>query len=116
MSKGTLNLYPIFLRDVRAKHKTSSVRLGNKLKDYLEGDLVILTSGWDAESAVQVARVEITKVFCVRLGKVDDADLFPDECFPLTRYALRYTLGLIYKRAVCDADYVTIVKWRYVDA
>lgn len=115
-SELILNFYPFYEDLITTHKKFTTLRLGDRRNEFKIGDVVDITTGWDATKVGQLKRIEkgtIASVETKRLSELTSTDLDGESPDCQEKSAVKYVLGSIYRRIVNEDDPVTIVKWRY---
>lgn len=108
-----LNFYPYY-RDLLADGaKTTTIRLSNH-EEFVSGDEVSITVGWDLNSGEHLRYGEIVKVYKKRIRDLTDADFEGESPDCKEPEPTAMVLGAIYRKEVTLDDEVVVVKFTYV--
>jgi len=114
---NTLNFYPYYEQLLKRKEKSTTIRLGDKRSEYRVGDIVTITIGWNEKSqhdVTEICKAQIISVLYKTIKNITENDLKGEspDCF--SKESLPYVLSAIYRRAVTENDFVTIIHWKYL--
>jgi hypothetical protein len=109
----TLNFYPYYEEYLRAKKKTTTIRLTNR-GELTPGETVMLTLGWDETNATCLHPVRIRSVYSKRIRDLSPEDLSGESPDCHNAETARLVLGCIYRSVLKDEDKVTVFKFDHV--
>jgi len=111
-----LNLYPFYEKLLREKKKSVSIRLGDQRSKYHVGEEVDLTAGWNLDgNGSFIDRVVITNVDFKRIREIVKSDIEGESPDCSNKKQIPYVLSAIYRKVVSEQDYVTIIRWKYLE-
>lgn len=109
----TLNFHPYYDEYLRAKKKTTTLRLSNR-GDLKSGDTVMLTLGWDETNAIPLHPVKIHIVYSRRIRDLSPEDLRGESPDCRDSETARLVLGCVYRTVLRDDEEVTVVKFEHL--
>jgi len=112
---ANLNFYPFYERLLRERKKCVTIRLGDQRSKYYVGEEVNLAVGWNEEASKLVDRVRITNVDFKRIEEIVESDIDGESPDCTSKKQIPYVLSAIYRKVVTEQDYVTIVRWKYLE-
>lgn len=105
-----LNFYPIYETYLRAKKKTTTLRLGN-YSLLRPGDEVLLSIGWEEDKATPLHPGVIKAVYRRRIDELNNEDFRGESPDCKTVETAKLALGCIYKTTISDSDEVWVIKF-----
>ena len=113
---AVLNLYPYYENLLREKKKHVSIRLGDQRAKYRAGEEVDLTVGWNENgNELLISRVVITNVDFKKINQIINTDIDGESPDCSRKELIPYVLSAIYRKVVSDEDYITIIRWKYLE-
>ncbi|MCW4044894.1 MAG: hypothetical protein NWE94_05190 [Candidatus Bathyarchaeota archaeon] len=112
----TLNFFPYYEALLRKRNKCTTIRLGDQRSKYAAGDRAIITIGWtENEANLRLQQIEIAEVCFKRIRDITIEDLNGESPDCTQKEAVPFVLSAIYRKTVSAEDYVTIIKWKYIN-
>lgn len=105
-----LNFYPFYEKYLRSRKKTTTFRLTDHAS-FKEGDDVMLSIGWEENSAIDLHPGQIRKVYCRRIRDLNELDFEGESPDCKSPEAAKLVLSCIYRTVVSDDDEVWVVKF-----
>lgn len=105
-----LNFYPFYEEYLRSRKKTTTIRLTN-YGCFKEGDDVILSTGWEESSAIDLHPGRIREVYRRRIKDLNEFDFEGESPDCKSPEATKLALSCIYRTVVSDDDEVWVVKF-----
>ena len=92
----TLNFYPYYEQYLRAKEKTTTLRLTDR-PDLKPGETVMLTLGWEELNATPLHPIKIRSVYSKKLCDLTSDDLKGESPDCHNSETARLVLGCVYR-------------------
>jgi hypothetical protein len=109
----TLNFHPYYGDYLRAKKKTTTLRLSNR-NDLQPGETVMLTLGWEEATATPLHPVRIRSIYSRRIRDLSPEDLEGESPDCRDSETARLVLGSVYRTELTDEHEVTVVKFDHI--
>jgi hypothetical protein len=108
-----LNFYPYYEELLSSRTKTTTFRLSNRAS-FEEGEEVMLSMGWEEDSAIELHPVRIRKVYTRRIRDLNESDFEGESPDCKSPEATRLVLSCVYRTIVNLDDEIWIVKFDYL--
>jgi hypothetical protein len=110
-----LNFYsPLFVDQLRRGRKTATIRLGDKSKKYSQGELVLITVGFQHSPRERIFEAVIDSVEVKRVRDLSPRDIEHDNPEFRRLDETLHFLEQIYGRQVQHEDTVTVVRFSQI--
>lgn len=108
----TLNFYPYYEPLLAANEKTTTFRLSDV--DYMPGETVRLTVGWDENEGRHLHNAVIEQVYRKAIHELASSDFAGESPDCLTPEATALVLSCIYRRVVTVDQNIWVIKFRHL--
>ncbi len=108
-----LNFYPIYRKLILTEEKYTTLRLGDKSHDFVPGDAIDISVGWDLDSFEVIKKGIINSIIVKKISELSHDDIIGESPDCKSTEAVKYVLGSIYRKLVDDDSVISVIKWRY---
>ena len=110
-----LNFYsPVFIDQLKRGRKTATIRLGNKAKKYRQGEVVMITVGFQHSPRERIFEAVIDSVEVKKVSELSRRDIEHDNPEFRRLDEMVHFLEQIYGRKVEMDDMVTVVRFSQI--